>query len=335
LTVLSRAYGRVALFRRTWYQRHPDRMRRLASPVISVGNLVVGGSGKTPVVATLAQLLLEWGHRPAILSRGYGRRNAEDGVVVVSDGGAVLADTARSGDEPQMLARALPGIAVLVSPDRYLAGTLAERQFGCTAHLLDDGFQHVQLMRDVDLLVMSKEDLDERVLPSGRLREPVAAAGQAHAVIVSGDEADTHAVADRLHPRAVFRLVTGHDEPRLLEPFGAPLPADAGRRVVAVAAIARPRRFFDALCNAGWDVRRELTFRDHHWFTPRDMKAIRSAVADEQADLVITTEKDAMRLLPDAARTLVVRDRWAYLPMHAAIEPADRFASWLQERLAR
>ena len=167
MSLLSGAYGRAARLRRAWYGGRPRRIRQLAQPVISVGNLTVGGSGKTPVVAALARLLIAVGERPAILTRGYGRRRGADGVVVVSSGHEVLVPTLQSGDEPQMLARALPGVPVLVSGDRHLAGRLAERTFGCTVHLLDDGFQHVQLARDVDLLVISTADLDERLLPWG------------------------------------------------------------------------------------------------------------------------------------------------------------------------
>ena len=148
---LSAVYGRAARLRRSWYARRPHAQHRLQSPVISVGNLVVGGSGKTPVVAAVARLLLERGHRPSILSRGYARRDERDGVVVVSDGDRMIASVEASGDEPQMLARALPGVPVLVCPDRYLAGRLAETHFASTVHLLDDGFQHLQLARGTDL----------------------------------------------------------------------------------------------------------------------------------------------------------------------------------------
>ena len=168
MNLLSAAYGRATSLRRAWYERAPHRARRLGQPVISVGTLVVGGSGKPPLVAALAKRRLAAGERPAILSRGYGRRDAADGIVVVSDGEQVLATPSQSGDEPYMLASTLPGVPVLSSADRYLSGCLAERRFGCTVHLLDDGFQHVQLARDLDLLLMSGEDLDERLLPFRR-----------------------------------------------------------------------------------------------------------------------------------------------------------------------
>ena len=126
----SRPYAAIARARRAWHARHPQASRRLRRPVVSVGNVAVGGRGKTPVVASLARLLLEAGERPSILSRGYARRRPEDGVTVVSDGCRVLADIDRAGDEPLMLARALPSVPVLVGADRYVGGVLAERRFG-------------------------------------------------------------------------------------------------------------------------------------------------------------------------------------------------------------
>jgi len=161
--LLSGAYGRITSLRRRWYAR-PGVRRRLDHRVVSVGNLSMGGSGKTPVVAALARLLLARGERPAILTRGYGRRDATEGVLVVSDRERVIEPVSRSGDEPQMLARALSGIPVLVSPDRYVAGSFAERRFGATVCLLDDGFQHVQLERDIDLLLVAPGDLQERTV---------------------------------------------------------------------------------------------------------------------------------------------------------------------------
>jgi tetraacyldisaccharide 4'-kinase len=152
LNVLSSVYSAAVSWRRRWYARDESRRDRLSRPVISVGNLRVGGTGKTPVVAHLARLLLEHGERPAILTRGYGRIRPSDAVTIVSDETTVLAELADAGDEPLMLARALAGVPVLVGANRYRCGRVAERQFGVTVHLLDDGFQHVTLDRDVDLM---------------------------------------------------------------------------------------------------------------------------------------------------------------------------------------
>jgi tetraacyldisaccharide 4'-kinase len=321
-------YGRVATRRRTWHARHPHARRRLARPVISVGNLVVGGSGKTPTVAALAQILSAGGERPSILSRGYARRATGREVVVVSNGEQVLEPVSRSGDEPQMLARALPGVPVLVSADRYEAGAIAEGRLGCTVHVLDDGFQHLRLARDVDLLMVAPADLDDHVLPAGRLREPLSSARAADAVLVA-DGVDATSIASHLGVPTAFRVVTSIDAPRAIQPFGAPVPQTRAR-ALAFAGVARPERFFDAVRRQGWDVVRTIAYRDHHWFTATDLDRLVGWARSLRADVILTTEKDAMRLLdlPLASDAL-----FAYLPMSVSIDPAARFETWLRERL--
>ena len=143
-------------------------------PVVSVGNIAMGGRGKTPLVALVAGLLVAAGERPAILSRGYGRRIREDGVVIVSDGTHVSADLDRSGDEPLMLARAVPGAAVLVCDQRAIAAALAERVLGATVHVLDDGFQHRSMRRDLDIVAMAPQDLGIGACRSAGLRQSPA-----------------------------------------------------------------------------------------------------------------------------------------------------------------
>jgi tetraacyldisaccharide 4'-kinase len=327
--VLSAAYGRAARLRRSWYERRPHVRRRLLRPVVSVGNLVVGGSGKTPVVATVARILLASGERPAVLSRGYARRRAADGVVVVSDGARVLEQVERSGDEPQMLARQLPGVPVLVSPDRYLAGRLAERRFDSTVLILDDGFQHLQLARTVDLLLVDPSDLVEPLLPSGRLREPLDAASAAHAVLVAGTAADAARVADALRVPRSFAVTARFGPLHAVSSDGA----IAGRTgtVVAVSGIARPARFHAALRAGGWNVAREMSFADHHWFTGRDLARAAAAARDTRADLIVTTEKDAVRV--EGLLTRHTDVPWAYLPMDVTIEPVAEFTSWLRNAL--
>ncbi|HLG55119.1 MAG TPA: tetraacyldisaccharide 4'-kinase [Vicinamibacterales bacterium] len=325
MNALSAVYGRVARLRRSWYERHPHARHVLDCPVISVGNLVVGGSGKTPVVAALARMLREMGEKPAVLSRGYARRQPADGVVVVSDRDRVLEPVERSGDEPLMLARALPGVPVLVSPDRYLAGRIAERRFDCTVILLDDGFQHLTLARTIDVLLVSPSDLTERVLPSGRLREGLDAARSADAVLVSGTRQDAARVSEALGVARSFTLVSRFAPLRPLHHGDAAPIAGNGTRVVAVAGIARPERFFSALRDQGWDVAREISFPDHHWFTPRDLASVQDVVSHVRADLVVTTEKDAVRVGE--------RPRWAVLPMQVVIEPEDEFREWLRNGL--
>ena len=320
---MSALYGRVATARRAWFSRRPHTMRRLPHPVVSVGNLAAGGSGKTPVAALVARILLEHGERPAILSRGYARRERLDGVVVVSDGQAVLETPARAGDEPLMLARTLPGVPVLVCEDRYLAGQLGYRRFGTTVSILDDGFQHLRLARDVELVLVSPADLDDTVLPSGRLREPLAAAMAADALVVSGSSDDAARVSALLGVGRAFAMRT-----RVGDPSGAAMARD--EPILAVAGIARPERFFDGLEQEGWRLANRIVFPDHHWFTAADLERVDAAARSARAAAVLTTEKDAARL-PDGWSPRV---KWVPVPLHVTIEPAAEFSEWLCERVS-
>ena len=275
--------------------------------MISIGNLTVGGSGKTPLAAEVARLLLEMGERPSILSRGYARTIPAEGVVVVSDGGRVLEGVERSGDEPQMLAHAVPRAAVLVSSSRYAAGRIAESRLGCTVHVLDDGFQHFDLMRDVDLLV-APDASDTRTLPFGRLREPLDAASAADALLV---ESPGLGMQDPAYVKPLFTFSRR---------LGGPVP---DRRAFAFAGIAKPERFFGDLEKAGWTLAGRRSFRDHHHYSMQQIEEITRAAKSSGADVILTTEKDIVRI-GVATGILAV-------PLEVTIEAA--FAPWLAERL--
>jgi tetraacyldisaccharide 4'-kinase len=293
-----------------------------------VGNLSVGGTGKTPVVELLARLLRESGRKPAILTRGYGRVRVLDGAYVVSDGVRVRGALACAGDEPLMLARNLPGVAVIVSPDRYLGGRLAERRFRCDVHVLDDGFQHVQLDRDVDLLLIGDDEIDRpQLLPFGRLREPLDAARHADALLWTGPDRHVDTAATLLRVPVAFDLRRAPGAVYAASP-GHPVP-ESGARVVAVAAIARPLPFVDALRAAGFEVAVDLTWPDHHRFTAADVDRVRAAVSGARAACAITTEKDMVRLTPFEPLPFVL----AWRRLEVRIEPADVFAAWLAERI--
>jgi tetraacyldisaccharide 4'-kinase len=321
--LLDLLYARAARWRRRSSGHRPDR-RRLDRPVISVGNLSVGGTGKSPVVAALASWLVARGERPAVLSRGYRRRTDVPGVVVVSDGQSILADVARSGDEPLMLARAVPGAVVCVCADRYLAGVLAERALGATVHLLDDGFQHVSLVRDLDVLVTSVGEITGgHVLPRGRLREPADAAAHADVLVTMG--ADAGAALDEARALGIG-LACG-----AARQLGAPLHAgsreadtgertpDTGSPVVLACGIANPQRFVDDVRAAGWQVARAVTFPDHHAFSRRDVARIAAAVSETGAAAVFTTDKDAVRF--EAAGPLAFP--LFRVPMTVTFDPPD------------
>ena len=331
LRLLGLAYSRVVAWRRSWYTNHPETQRVLGCPVISIGNLVVGGSGKTPLVAEIAKELISNGERPVILSRGYARKVVTEGVLVVSDSTKTIEPVEQSGDEPQMLARNLPGVPVLVSDNRYLAGCLAERHFGCTVHLLDDGFQHLALHRDVELLIVAADDLDEAMLPTGRLRESLKTASVADAVCVIGDDSTVAKVGRALGVPQTFRLKLQLKPARLLGTSLQPLQLSAGSRIVALAGIARPERFFSSLRELGYEVVQKKIFRDHHWYTPRDLTDVLACARDANAQAVLTTEKDAMRLMCLGLRETILPV--AYVPMELLIEPIVEFRTWLLKRL--
>jgi tetraacyldisaccharide 4'-kinase len=319
--LLDSLYGQVMRVRRRWVEQHPERRQRLARPVISVGNLSMGGTGKSPVVAAIAQWLVDHGERPAILSRGYGRADAVDGVVVVSDGVAVREGVDRSGDEPLMLARQVPGAAVCVSPDRHLAGTLAERQLGCTVHVLDDGFQHVQLARDLDVLVTRVGEISQgRVIPMGRLREPMDAAARAQVLVVS--DATAGAASTEAWALGISQACGA------TRTLGAPVRAGSRESVVgsrtdgavmAVGGIANPQRFFDALKESGTNVVDTVAFPDHHLYTRADIDRIASKLQTSGGEAVFTTDKDAVRFEALGALPFALYR----VPLVVTFEPAD------------
>jgi tetraacyldisaccharide 4'-kinase len=274
------------------------------------------------------------GERPAVLSRGYGRRRVADGVVIVSDGVHRLADLDRAGDEPLMIARAAPGAMVLVCDQRAIAGALATHHLGATVLLLDDGFQHRAMRRDVDLVLVTAEDLDDRRIPFGRLRESVRALSRADAVIVDGLPVATTPAAARDLVRArvpsadrVFVLRRSLAAVTPLAGDRAPSPDDGP--IVALAGIAHPERFSRMLAAAGWRVAETVAFGDHHQYRREDLTRIAGAVRRSGAVAALTTSKDAIRLLP--LRPLPVPI--AEVSLDATIDPAESFDEWIFRRL--
>lgn len=327
--MLNSFYAAIVRRRRERYAARPDLRRRLRRPVVSVGNLAVGGRGKTPLAATVARLLLEMGECPAILSRGYARRRPQDGVVIVRDPGGIRADLDRSGDEPLMLARQVPGASVLACADRYLAGRLAEHHLGATVHVLDDGFQHLQLDRDIDILILGRDDVEQPVtLPGGRLREPLDTLIAADAIVTADDGL---LVPDVVHDNEagipVFRAR------RELGPVQGVQGnvrdvvhcVDRAEPVFALAGIAYPGRFFDDLRRAGWTLAGTRAFADHQRYTPAHVSTVVREARAAGAAAILTTEKDYVRLRP--FRPFPMPIGWAPLTMEP--DPLPEFRHWL------
>lgn len=274
MNVLAAAFGLGIRARNALYDRGTLPARRLHGPVISVGNLSVGGSGKTPFVIMLGELLKRRGVQFDILSRGYGRETR--GVAIVDPGGS----PSEFGDEPILMARRL-GVPVIVGEDRYQAGVSAEQKFGPQMHLLDDGFQHRSLARDFDIVLVTPEDTRDRLLPAGRLREPLAFLRRADAVVLtSGASADSFP----LNGKSVWRVRRGI------------VPKDVPARPVVFCGIARPQNFTLQLRTAGVEPAAEAFFPDHHRYTDGDIRSLLQLRDKSEANGFVTTEKDAINL---------------------------------------
>ena len=251
---------------------------RLSHPVISVGNLTLGGTGKTPLVIALAEELKSRGWRPVILSRGYGRQNRD--IVVAGS------DWQQAGDEPCLMAQRLHDVPVVVGADRYEAGLLAERQKFGNVFILDDGFQHRRLHRDFDIVTVDPAEWNagEALLPTGRWREPKAAISRAQAACVH----EAVGTDSPSLPIPTFLVRTEIDGFFRKSVRIAVEDLQRGN-VVAFAGIAKPERFFDALRSTGINPVKTLAFGDHHAYSHRDIERLRG-------DVLVTTEKDAVRL---------------------------------------
>jgi tetraacyldisaccharide 4'-kinase len=272
--LLSAIYAAVAGTRNALYDRGFLRPRRLQGFVISVGNISTGGSGKTPFVILLGELLKARGIRFDVLSRGYGRKTR--GVLLVDPGGLPR----DFGDEPLLIARRLQA-PVIVGEDRYEAGRFAESRLGAQVHLLDDGFQHRRLARDFDIVLVTPEDARDRLLPAGRLREPLRSLQRADAVVLtSGASPGSFPLTGKTVWRVRRGIVAQH------------VPA----RPVVFCGIARPQNFLLQLRAAGIDPVAEAFFRDHHAYTEKDVRDLLQLRERSDGGGFVTTEKDAVNL---------------------------------------
>ena len=274
MNLLSQIYGLAAGVRNALYDRQMLPTKRLEGPVISVGNLSVGGSGKTPFVILLGELLKARGIPFDVLSRGYGRQTR--GVLLVDPGGS----SRDFGDEPLLIARRLD-IPVILGEERYQAGIFAEQKFGPRLHLLDDAFQHRALARDFDIVLVTADDARDHLLPAGRLREPLTALQRADAVVLTAGAApDLFSVDGKLVWR-VRRGISAENVP--------PKP-------VAFCGIARPQNFVLQLRKAGIEPSAEAVYRDHHAYTENDIRELLALKTQSEAGGFVTTEKDAVNL---------------------------------------
>lgn len=293
-----------------------QRVERLRWPVISIGNLSAGGAGKTPLTIALARALRGRGMYVDVLSRGYGRTSR---VAMRVDATGTAGEY---GDEPLEIARAA-GVPVFVAARRYEAGLMAEAEMPVGVHLLDDGFQHRRLHRDVDMVLVSTQDFKDRLLPAGNLREPLRALRRATCVVVDADDEEIEARLDRI----------GWDGPGLRIRRRMEVPYVAGP-VVAFCGIARPERFFAGLEASGMELAARIIFADHHSYSVGDVERLLAEMRKRGAVACVTTEKDRVRLA-GMAKTLAKGLSLSTAGLRVEIEDEDAVLSWLQAQLIR
>jgi tetraacyldisaccharide 4'-kinase len=302
LAGLSFLYSVAVRTRTRLYEN--KRKRELPGFVLSIGNLTVGGTGKTPAAAMIADWALKEGYRPAILSRGYGSKHGGK-TFAVSDGQRLVCTPEEAGDEPFLLAKKLPGVPVILSKTRYEAGLLAQKRHGSNFFILDDGFQHIVLKKDLDLVLLdaTRPFGNMHLLPRGPLREPVDHLRRADAFILTRTGPGTNLILMN-YLKKKFRGKLAFQSEHVPELLVLPNRNDThgpdfirGKRIVAFAGIARPEVFRETLIKLGAEITHFRSFRDHHVFQESEIQAL---VAERQrlhADLLITTEKDYVRLV--------------------------------------
>jgi len=279
MTMLARIYGAVVRTKNALHDRGALRARRLRGPVISVGNIAVGGSGKTPFVIMLGELLKARGIPFDVLSRGYGRSST--GVFLVDPEGSPQ----QFGDEPLLIARRL-GVPVVIGERRFDAGKFAEARLGPQAHILDDGFQHRALARDLDIVLVNQSDFQDQLLPKGRLRESLAALKRADVIAM---EESTKYLPSWIGGKTIWRFRRG-----LKIPAVPP-------RVIAFCGVARPDRFFAELRQSGVVAAVEVPYGDHHLYTGKDVRHLLTIQEEKNCSGFVTTEKDVINLREHAA----------------------------------
>ena len=283
--------------------------------MVSVGNLTLGGTGKTPVVIQLVEWLLAQGRRVAILSRGY-RRTSTDSYLLVSNGEQLLVGPNEAGDEPFLMAQRCPRAIVAVGADRYELGCWVLDRFPVDCLILDDGFQHLGLYREVNLLLVDATDVEglAALVPAGRLREPLQAAGRASAIVITRADVPTRVteVCQRLQdvigpmsdpiqvvflPESLWSVVSGASQP---------LSWSKGKTALLCSAVGHAGSFRTLVESIGITVLDEVVYVDHHAYTSQDVERLRARATTLQAELVVTTEKDACKL----AALLQPTDPW-------------------------
>jgi len=302
--ILSFIYLGVVTLRNRLYDHNIFKEIKLPCPVISVGNITVGGTGKTPCVIMLAQMLKKNGFQPAVISRGYGGRSTES-VNIVSDGDKILLDSKTAGDEPFLMANVLKGIPVITGAKRIITGQGAIDKFGADVLICDDAMQHRQIFRDVNLVLWDNGNLkgNYHVLPRGKLREPIKSIRRASAILLTRADEDVKLdtkIEDMIKADRIPIFSSVHQPEDIIsgdERVQKPVTELRDKKIYAFCGIANPDSFEKTLLAAGARILSFQIFPDHHQYSAKEIEKIKKDLLQSGADYLITTQKDAMRLL--------------------------------------
>jgi len=302
---LSILYERIMRLRNYCFEASIIKSRRLASPVISIGNITVGGTGKTPMVIMLAGLLKKEGFRPAVLSRGYGAKQKER-INIVSDGTKILMGIQEAGDEPLLMAQSLGDVPVITGKNRYRTGRHATDNYRANILLLDDAFQHRSLKRDIDIVLLdgALPFGNGYMLPRGMLRESKGALKRADIVVLTGNDGDEKRSEEavkalRKYTGAPLFFASRKPDSLIDGKTGDKLPLDSlkAKRICAFSGIAQPENFRKTLEGLGGTIVSFIPFPDHHVYTEADIEEIGRRAVESSAEIIITTEKDGVKLI--------------------------------------
>lgn len=335
---ISLPYRLIITFRNRLYDKKIFAVVKLPCPVISVGNITAGGTGKTPCVIMLARMLQSHGFKPAILSRGYGGKTTKS-VNIVSDGKNILLDSKTAGDEPFLMAQSLRSIPIFVGPQRIKTGVTAINRFGANVLICDDAMQHRQIFRDINLVLLDSPDPlgNGHVLPRGKLREPIAGLGRASAFLLTrADETpNTDSINNKLTQIGNIPIFTSiHKLKDVIKGDYSdkwPIAGLKGKKVCAFCGIAKPDSFKKSLLAAQCHILSWDTFPDHHNYSRAELEIIKNKFYNYEADLIITTQKDGMRLQNFAEFLSIIH----MMRIEMEITPSrESFDNFILDRLA-
>lgn len=331
LRLLSILYRSVVRIRNWMYDRRIFKQKKLPCKVISIGNITVGGTGKTPTVIMLAKFLKAKGYKPAVVSRGYGGKTKFP-VNIVSDGIRILKEYVEVGDEPVLIAKSTDGIPVLTGADRFLTGQEAVKKMNADILILDDAFQHRRIFRDIDIVLLNREKPfgNGFLLPRGPLREPPEALKRAD--VIFWKDRTSNGCYPQYQEQGIgwfLPVISGYLKPKILISGNTenylPLESIKGKNICAFAGIGAPEAFYETIKSLGGSVVVCLDYPDHYRYTAGDIDDIRRKSSSSGAEIIVTTEKDGVRLsaFPDFLKEiLLLRVEMEILPSLEEFETA-------------